>query len=80
MNQKPTIPEVLLLVKAWYAKLDNEGGGIFHVILEDGNHEQHWAVKALEDARATGDTDAILLAEKLVAISPTQRRKLANMH
>jgi hypothetical protein len=78
-NNKPTIPEVLPIVKAWYTKPGNECGGIFHVILDDGNHEQHWAAGALNDARASGDEEAIRLAELLAAMSPTQRRKLSKM-
>ena len=79
MRQKPTIPEVLPIVKAWYAKPGNECGGMFHIILDDGNHEQHWATKALEEARASGDGEAIHLAELLAAMSPTQRLKLSNL-
>lgn len=76
---KPTIPEVLPLVKAWYARPGNEAGGVFHVILDDGNHERHWAEKALEDAQASADTQAIELAQLLVAMSSTQRRKLSHL-
>jgi hypothetical protein len=78
-NKKPAIPEVLPIVKAWYAKPGNECGGMFHVILDDGNHEQQWAAGALEDARAFGDEEAIHLAELLAAMSPTQRRKLSKL-
>ena len=79
IDKKPTVPEVIPLVKAWYAKPGNACGGIFHVILDDGNHEQHWAAKALEEARASEDEDAIHLAALLAAMSPTQRRKLSNL-
>jgi hypothetical protein len=74
--KKPTIPEVIPLVKAWYALPGNNVGGIFHVLLDDGNCEQHFAISALKDARELGDPQAIDLAEKLVAMSQTQRRKL----
>lgn len=77
LTKKPTIPEVLPLVKAWYSKSGNECGGLFHLILDEGNHEQHWASGALEKARLSGDADAIHLAELLAAMSPTQRRKLS---
>lgn len=76
---KPTIPEVLPLVKAWYAKPGNGCGGLFHIMLEDGNHEQVWAVKALEAAQSSSDPEAIALASLLVAMSPTQRLKLSHM-
>lgn len=74
--KKPTIPEVIPLVKAWYAIPGNDVGGIFHVMLDDGNWEQTFANSALENARELGDPQAIELAEKLVAMSGTQRRKL----
>lgn len=79
MMRKPTIPEVLPHIKAWYAKPGNECGGLFHVILEDSNAERHWAQVALEDARATQDADAIHLAELLAAMSTTQRLKLSHL-
>lgn len=78
-TRKPTIPEVLPLVKAWYAKPGNACGGLFHVMLDDGNHEKLWANKALDAARELGDKDAIALAELLAAMSPTQRLKLSHM-
>jgi hypothetical protein len=74
--KKPTVPEVIPLVKAWYALPGNGVGGIFHVLLDNGNCEQHFANSALQDARELGDPQAIELAEKLVAMSQTQRRKL----
>lgn len=79
MSVKPTIPEVLPLVKAWYDKPGNGAGGIFHIILDDGNNQQHWANLALEEAKELGEQDAITLAEKLAAMSPTQRLKLSKM-
>jgi hypothetical protein len=78
-NKKPSVAEVLPVVKAWYAKPGNRCGGMFHVILDDGNHEQHWATSALAEARASGNGEAIHLVELLVAMSPTQRRKLSHL-
>jgi hypothetical protein len=75
-QKKPTIPEVIPLVKAWYALPGNDVGGIFHVMLDDGNWEQCFANSALQDARELGDPQAIELAEKLAAMSGTQRRKI----
>lgn len=76
---KPTVPEVAALVKAWYAKPGNAAGGIFHVILDDGNSEQFFAESALEEAVTSGDPESIELAQKLVAMSPTQRLKLSHV-
>lgn len=80
IDKKPTIPEVLPIAKAWYSKPGNGVGGMFHIILEDGNNEKHWAERALEQAQASGDADAIQLAKLLVAMSPTQRLKLSRMN
>lgn len=73
---KPTIPEVLPLIKQWYSKEGNSCGGIFHVILSDGNYQQTWADEALEHAKQIGDPDAIQLASLLAIMSGTQRLKL----
>lgn len=78
-TNKPTLPEVIPLIRAWYSRPGNEVGGIFHVVIDDGNYEQSFAALALNDARASGDPQAIELAEKLVEMSPTQRRKLHAM-
>lgn len=75
-QKKPTLPEVIPLVRAWYKLPGNGAGGMFHIIIDDGNCEQHFANSALEDARETGDPVAIELAEKLAAMSSTQRKKL----
>lgn len=79
MNGKQSIPEIIPLVLEWYAKPENASGGIFHCILEDGNHEQRWADMALEDAVVSGDKLAVKLAMALAAMSSTQRRKLSAM-
>jgi hypothetical protein len=75
-QKKPTVPEVIPLVKQWYALPGNGAGGIFHVLLDDGNCEQCFAVSALAQAQELGDPLAIELAQKLVAMSTTQRKKL----
>lgn len=76
-KSKPTLPEVIPLVKQWYAEPERAAGDLFHVILEDKNYQQCHATTALENARESGNPQAIELAEKLVAMSATQRRKLS---
>lgn len=53
-------------------------GGHFHVILEDGNHEQHFADSALAEAKHLGDPLTIKVGEVLAEMSSTQRRKLSH--
>lgn len=76
-RRKPTVPEVMPLVREWYAMPGNQAGGIFHIILDDGNCQQTFADQALESARQLGDPVGLELAELLAAMSPTQRRKLS---
>jgi hypothetical protein len=71
---KPTVPEVLPLVKAIYAR--NCVGCCLHIILDDDNTEQHHAEFCLKYAQEHGHPDCIELAQKLVQMSRTQRHKL----
>jgi hypothetical protein len=73
---KPTVPEVLPLVHAFYAKRGNRTGGILHDVLHDGNVEAENVQACLELARATDDHDAEQLAAILLRMTTTQRRKL----
>lgn len=74
---KPSIPEVVPLVLEYYSRKGNGVGGIFHVILDDKNYEKCFADSALEMARETKDPLTIQIAEMLVEMSSTQRRKLS---
>ena len=74
---KPSIPDIVPLVLEYYGRDGNGVGGIFHVVLEDKNYEQCHAVSALEQARALSDPLALQIAEMLVDMSSTQRRKLS---
>jgi hypothetical protein len=73
---KPTVPEVLPLVHAFYAKRGNWMGGTLHDVLHDGNVKAENVQACLELARATGDHDAAQLAVILLRMTITQRRKL----
>lgn len=76
--QKQKIRDLIPLVRDWFSRPGNEGGGIFHVVLEDGNFEQAFADSALAEARKSGDATAIELAERLTALTDTERRKLCD--
>lgn len=75
-TEKPTIPQVVPLIRAYYAKPGNSMGGAFHIIFEDDNTEQHWAEICLERAREQGDPDGIEIGELLVRMSRSQRHRL----
>lgn len=74
---KPTVPEVLPLARAVYAR--NLAGCCLHVVLDDGNVADSFAWACLLDARAAGHADCIALAEAVAQMSPTQRRKLGGL-
>lgn len=77
-QRKGEIQALIQMVREWFAQPGNEGGGIFHVMLEDGNVEQEFADIALEQARQSGDATAIELAEKLAALTVAERVKVCN--
>lgn len=76
--QKKNSHDLIPLVRDWFSQPGNAGGGIFHVVLEDGNFEQEFADLALADARKSGDERAIELAEKIAALTDKERRKLCD--
>ena len=78
-NQKPTIPEILPLLKEYRDKDDNGAGGNLHIVLDDGNVNDSDVIFCLERAREPNDTDGIKLAELLLQMSKTQRSKIASM-
>ncbi|WP_121498253.1 hypothetical protein [Pseudomonas aeruginosa] len=77
-QRKREVQALILLVREWFSQPGNEGGGIFHVMLEDGNVEQEFADIALEQARDSGNAAAIELAEKLAALTVAERIKVCN--
>jgi hypothetical protein len=78
--RKPTVPEVLPLVEAYYALPGNSVGGSLHVVLDDGNVEDDHVRSCLEYARERGDKEGVELAEVLLRMSRTQRNKLHHSH
>jgi len=80
MTTKPTITEVLPIVRAYYAKPGNEVGGSLHIVLDDGNVSDDDVRFCLQQARERDDADGVALAEKLLLMSRTQRRKLGRLN
>lgn len=77
--QKPTVPDVLPLVLAYYAKPENGAGGSLHVVLDDRNIGTPFVESALERAEEAGDADGAALAKLLLRMSKTQRLKLCDL-
>ena len=74
--KKPTVPEVLPLVKAHYRKEGNGVGGSLHIVLDDGNVSDDNVRFCIQWAKELGDEDGVALAELLMRMSRTQRTKL----
>lgn len=75
-RNRPTVPEVAPLVHAYYDKPGNSAGGNLHVVLDDGNFEDSFIEHSLDRATKIGDSDAVKIAELMLQMSMTQRRKL----
>lgn len=79
MPDKPTVPDVVPMVRAYQRKDGNYVGGHLHIVLDDGNVDDHSVEYCLAAAREAGDTDGVALAETLLRMSRTQRLKLSDM-
>lgn len=73
---KPTIPDVLPVANAYYAKPGNSVGGNLHIVLEDGNVETSFVKWCIDEATKQNDADGVALGNLLLQMSTTQRSKL----
>ena len=71
---KPTIPEVIERFRTYYT--ENPAWGHLHIVLDDGNVSDDNVIFCLDEARTCGDHEAVELAEILLRMSKTQRRRL----
>ena len=74
--KKPTVPEVLPLIVTYYSIPGNSVGGIFHIVLDDGNVDDGDVEYCLNLAKEREDKESIEIGEILLRMSRTQRRKL----
>ena len=78
---KPTVPEVLPLVQALYAR--HSAGCCWHIVLDDGNVEDSSVAWVIKDWLPSKDprehAECFALAEVLPKMSLTQRLKLGRM-
>lgn len=81
---KPTVPEVLPIVRALYAR--HSAGCCWHVVLDDGNVGRETVNWCAEEMRRDGGCqdrpnggECERLAELLPLMSPTQIRKLGRL-
>lgn len=73
---KPTIPEVLPIVKEYYAQPGNGAGGNLHIVLDDGNINDSSVEYCMNICKENNDKKGIELCNKLMRMSKTQRRKI----
>ena len=73
---KPTVPEALKIAQEYYAKPSNNVGGSLHIVLEDGNIETSSVEFCRSVAIENDDIDGVALADLLLKMSKTQRKKL----
>jgi hypothetical protein len=73
---RPTVPEVLPLVRALYALPFHGVGGHLHIVLDDGNIEDGSVRFCLDAARGANCAPCAELAEKLLEMSKTQRLRV----
>ena len=76
---RPTIPDVLPLVRAYLAKEGNICGGSLHIVLEDGNVADCDVTFCIEWAREHGDPEGEKLGQLLLTMSRTQRLKIRRL-
>lgn len=75
-ESKPTVPEVLLLVQALYARPGGGAGCCLHLVLDDGNASIGTVKFCLQQAIEAGHKDCEELARKLKLMSGAQRWNL----
>ena len=78
-RERPTVPEVLPLVLAYYAKPGNGAGGCLHIVLDDDNVDDDSVRFCIDYAAECGDEDGVYLAQVLLHMSRTQRLKLCGL-
>ena len=71
---KPTVPDVVPLFAAFYQMFPT--WGVLHIVLDDGNVENHFIESCIAQAEETGDEVGALLGRTLLKMSKTQRLKL----
>lgn len=73
---RPTVPEVFPLALQYVSKPGNEMGGNLHIVLDDQNLDDGCIAWCREHAESEDGPEGAALAEQLLAMTGTQRRKL----
>jgi hypothetical protein len=73
---KPTEEFLKLMVTAFYELPGNTCGGCLHIVLDDGNLEDHHVQWCKEYATKENDTDAMFMADVLLLYTEEEREKI----
>lgn len=74
---KPTIPDVAPFIEMYYRLPGNSVGGSLHIVLDDGNIDRSFVEYCKEYALEKQDYFGAALANILLRMSLTQRKKLS---
>jgi hypothetical protein len=74
---KPTVPDVLPLVRDFYRRDGNGCGGNLHIVLDDTNVDDSHVMFCIERTLENRDDCGFWLATLLYKMSKTQRTKLS---
>jgi len=74
--KKPTVPQILPLVNKYYSRIGNGSGGNLHIVLDDGNVEDHHVLFCKKQCIEKNDVEGVLLSNLLLEMSKTQRKKI----
>ena len=73
---RPKVPEVAAMIRAYYELPGNGVGGRLHVVLDDNNMERHFIADSLEDCLKAGDEAGAAICRAMLAMTPSQKRRL----
>src|ERR1700730_5926251 len=73
---RPTVPEAMDQVVAFYRRTENWNGGLLHIVLADGNLHRPDIRWCRQQAEAARDREAVALADTLLLLSMSQIRRL----
>ena len=73
---KPTIPEVIPLIREYYEIPGNGAGGNLHIVLDDGNIESGHIEFCKSQCVDKSDDMGLVICNLLLRMSKTQRKKI----
>lgn len=75
-HPKALLPPVVELCNEYLAMPGNGSGGSLHIVLDDGNLQDHHIQYCRDFASDRGDWRGAVLADKILALTRSQRHRL----